>query len=292
MFTFCFFSRVFLLFLSVLGMAAHANSVRLTMPEIDRDELNQLLAGRDPLQVTSFKSTRRDIAILVLQMQALRLGGFDGDIVIATEKSHKRILTMVAQGKSDLAGMQFWRQELEPYSDKLCYSDAVVREGEFYVGIYTTEHNKQALSARSRADIQQLRGVSSRNWENDWSVLQSLQLTRLYNTLNWHSMVKMVDAGRADFTLSPFYASADMSAVVNGYRIVPIPGVKVLLPGSQHWVVNCHGAQGGDIYRALQRGLATLRESGRVVRALTESGFFYQPSKDWQVINAPPQPSL
>lgn len=262
------------------------------MPEIDRAELNQLLAGREPLQVTSFDTTRRDIAILVLQMQALRLGGFEGDIVIDTEKSHKRILTMVAQGKSDLAGMQFWQRELGPYKDKICYSDAVVREGEFYVGIYTAEHNIRALAARSRADIQQLRGVSSRNWENDWSVLESLELKYLYNTLSWHSMVTMVDVGRADFTLSPFYASDDMSATVNGNRIVPIPEVKVLLPGSQHWVVNCNTPEGADIYRALQRGLATLRESGRVVRALTESGFFYQPSKDWQVINSLPLSSL
>lgn len=279
-----------LVFFGLITATAQAQSVRLTMPEIDRDELNQLLAGQEPLQVTSFNSTRRDIAILVLQMQALRLGGFDGDIIIATEKSHKRILTMVAQGKSDLAGMQFWQRELGPYEGNICYSDAIVREGEFYVGIYTAEHNKQALAARTRGDIVQLRGVSSRNWVNDWSVLQSLELKRLYNTLNWHSMVKMVDAGRADFTLSPFYATDDMSAVVNGYRIVPIPGVKVLLPGSQHWVVNCNTPAGIEIYNALQDGLAVLRRTGRVVRALTESGFFYEPSKDWQVINTPLSP--
>lgn len=263
-----------------------AQSVRLTMPEIDRAELSQLLAGREPLQVTVFDATRRDIAILVLQMQALRLGGFEGDIIIDTEKSHKRILTMVSQGKSDLAGMQFWQRELGPYKDKICYSDAVVREGEFYVGIYTAVHNKHALAARSRADIQQLRGVSSRNWENDWSVLQSLELKHLYNTLNWHSMVKMVEVGRADFTLSPFYASDDMSAKVNGNRIVPIPKVKVLLPGSQHWVVNCTNSEGIAIHQTLQRGLAVLRESGRVEKALIESGFFYGRSKDWLVVNS------
>jgi hypothetical protein len=75
-----------------------------------------------------------------------------------------------------------------------------------------------------------------------------------------------------------------MSITVGGITLYPIKGWKILLNGSRHYVVSKKNPHGAAAFEALQKGLATMKQSDEVARALTESGFFNVNVETWKSI--------
>ncbi len=248
----------------------------------------QLFVGaRDPLQINYFggAGARRDVIEIVLLQQALHLGGFEGSVVLRPENSYLRILKLLADGQVALSAALMWREDLKPYSSHLFKTKALVKEGEFIAGLYTRADNQKALQANTLEKIHTLSAASNNHWKADVSTLKSLDIKKIYYATYWVQIVRMVVAGRADVTLAPFQINPDMKVMVDGLELVPIPGIKVALPGSRHWPVSKLHPQGEEIFKALVRGIDELEKKNIIQRAYEECGFFHPGVKNWTLLN-------
>jgi len=250
----------------------------------------QLFVGqRDPLYIDYFggAGARRDVIEIVLLQQALHLGGFKGSVVLRPENSYLRVLKLLTDGQVALSAALMWREDIKPYSDHLFKTKALVKEGEFIAGLYTRTDNQKALQANAPEKIQRLSAASNNHWKADVSTLKSLGIKKIHYATYWVQIVRMVVANRADVTLAPFQINPDMKVMVDGLELVPIPGIKVALPGSRHWPVSKVHPQGEEIFNALVRGIAELENKNIIQRAYEECGFFHPQVKDWILLNPP-----
>lgn len=274
----------------LITLLSHAGNTIVAAVDEDIIADYQLFIGtRDPISVTYYggPGARRDVIELVLLQQALHLGGFTGQVVLRPENSYLRILKLVQDGQVPLAGALMWHQDLEPYSDHLYTTSAVVKEGEFIAGLYTHATNEKALAATNLKQIQQLSAASNDHWKSDVTTLKALGINKIHYATYWVQIVRMVVADRADFTLAPFQSNSDMKVHVDNLELVPIPGIKVSLPGSRHWAISKKHPRGAEIFAALTKGILLLEEKNIIQRAYEECGFFHAAVKDWKLLNPP-----
>lgn len=262
----------------------------LTQQDVYNDYL-RFIDARDPLTVTHFDGpgSRRDVIEVLLVQQALVLGGMRLPVKLVkvdnSSDSYTRYLKEILSGNATMGGNSAWLVDLANIKDKIYISAPLIRPGEFEAGLYTTPDNKTALSARNLADVQMLTAVVAESWKPDVATLNSLKLRNVLETQSWDSMVGMVEKGRADVLLAPFQPTPDMSLSLVGYKLVPIPQVKVGLSGSRHYFVSRLAPNGAAADAALEKGLAILRARGVIERAYRESGFFNSRTQNWTRIN-------
>lgn len=271
------------LFLSLITGPVLAASVVM-----DADILvdyERFLAGRNVQSIDDYggKHSRRDVIEVVLLHQALYLGGYRGTLELVPEDSYRRLLQKVASGQVTVSGVPVWDEDTG--HAELYTTEAIIREGEFVVGLYTSPNNAKALAVTEASDLHALSIVSTPQWRSDWRTIQSMGFNQVYDTFLWPMMVKMVWSKRADVTLAPFQPNETMSAYSEGLHLIPIPNIKVALRGSRHWIVSRADPEGEALFSALVKGVAMLRHEGVITRAYTESGFFDPRVKDWAVIN-------
>lgn len=250
----------------------------------------QLFVGeRDPLLIDYFggPGARRDVIEIVLLQQALALGGFQEKVTLRPENSYLRILKLVADGHVALSGALMWREDIKPYTSHLFKTKALVNEGEFIAGLYTRADNQRALQANTREKISHLSAASNNHWNADVKTLTDVGIRKIHFSTYWVQIVRMVVANRADVTLAPFQVNPDMKVMVDGLELVPIPGIKVALPGSRHWPISKNHPKGKAIFDALVRGIEELEKKNIIQRAYEECGFFHPQVKDWVLLNPP-----
>lgn len=241
---------------------------------------------RDVLGVDDFSGieSRREVLEIVLLQHALRLGGYWGHINLKpARQTYLRRLRLIADGQYDLWANTAWLQEAKRLEDEVYISSALIRRGEYIVGLYTHPSNHRALAARTLEDVQALSAVSSKSWSADWNTLETLRPVKMVNNTNWYSLAKVLASGRADFMLAPFQAGDNQTlyhkqldqelGVTEVVELVPIPKVQIYLDDSRHWLISRKSHDGHKIHRALERGLALLDSSGKRKQALLESGF-------------------
>lgn len=270
------------------GAPAPAHLVTVIVPPDVLEDYRSFLLGRNPLSVTDYSGplSRRDVVEVVLFQQALALGGFATPLSLRAVPSYARSLLELKTGGTVAAVNTLWHRDLVELGDSVLISPALVREGEFEAGLYTSPDDRRALGAESLADVRRLTGVCNRQWAPDWEILSGLQLRKLTNAPSWEIMVRMTAEQRADFLMAPFQPTTDMHLTAYGSTLVPIPGLKVRLPGARHFGVSANHPQGERVYRALVRGLEKMRAQGLITRAYTQCGFFNPRTKDWKVLNA------
>lgn len=287
----CYWQRLTLLMLiTVIPAVGAANQTIVAAVDEDIITDYQLFVGeRDPLLINYFggPGARRDVIELVLLQQALDLGGFKDKVTLRPENSYLRILKLVADGKVALSGALMWREDIKPYASHLFKTKAVVKEGEFIAGLYTRADNQLALQANTLEKISQLSAASNRHWNADVKTLAELGIKNIYFSTYWVQIVRMVVANRADVTLAPFQVNPDMKVMVDNLELVPIPGIKVALPGSRHWPVSKNHPKGEEIFAALVRGIEELERKNIIQRAYEECGFFHPQVTNWTLLNAP-----
>lgn len=256
------------------------------LPDIKND-YQLFLANRAPEEITFFGGphARRDVAELILLQQALALGGFKRQIKFINEENYFRSIRNVAEGKTLSISGTIWLQDLDQIKDQVFVSPAVVRDGEFLVGLYTSPKNQRALGSKTLAELTQLKAVSSRQWKPDLQTLQTLGFHKIMYTPNWINMARMLNVGRVDLALAPFGMSPGLRIQVDDIELVPIPGVKVMIAGSRHWPVSQKHPYGAEFHQALSSGIALLRAQGTIERAYRESGFFHPEVADWTLLN-------
>jgi hypothetical protein len=97
-------------------------------------------------------------------------------------------------------------------------------------------------------------------------------------------MGTMVERGRVDFLVGEFPGAEDLSQYINGFRFIPVPGLKVALPGSRHVAISRQAPHAERIFDAVQIGLKILRERGLIKKGYQTVGFLNPLIDDWEVL--------
>ena len=284
-----------LLLLLLCSAIASAENVKAVIT-VDRDvhqDVLRFLEGRDVHQVEHFNSplARRDVVDFVLIQQAIALGGVTLNARYEPGNYDARNIRSVVSGILLVSFDSFWRSELDKVAEDIYISEPLIRRGEYYAGLYTAPDNHKALLVRSVEQLRKFTVISNSDWSADWLTLKQFNLPYLIDEKSWSSQAKLVSRGWVDFMLAPFLPGNNFRFSGEGYDIVAVPGVKVLLDDSRHVAVSRKHPAGEKVFNALQRGLAIMRQQGRIQRAYEESGFFNANVKDWQTLKAPARPA-
>lgn len=229
---------------------------------------------------------RRDVVELALVQRALYLGGINAVPNLVEQDDYLRILQQLAAGRLLVTGTSIWDFDARGLVEQLWVSSPLIRRGEFVVGFYTRPDHPLVRQPQTIGSLRQYRPITSRNWKMDWSLLEQLGFSNVLYANSWASQARMVLAGRADLVLAPFPVSADLRIPLDKDDfLVPVPGLKVAFPAERALAVSKTHPDGEAAFRALQRGLLEMRQSGEIERAYRESGFFNPYVSDWDLVN-------
>jgi hypothetical protein len=266
-----------------------SGKIRVSLSATDTAKYRHFMADKKLTDKTTYRSPDLDTAQVldtVLIAKAITLGGGNADFEFAKIPNSERERAMVLSGDVTIAGTSQWDWWADENADAVYKSDVVVPNGAFEKGLYTTKLRADSLAIKTQEDLASFSCVSNKSWRVDWNTLSRLKFKSLEAAPNTETMFKMVDGGHADLTVQSFSGTQDMSITVAGITLYPVKGWKILLNGSRHYVVSKKNPHGKSAFEALQKGLAIMKQSDEVVRALTESGFFNVNVKDWKSIHS------
>ncbi|WP_105167391.1 hypothetical protein [Pseudoalteromonas sp. T1lg23B] len=242
-------------------------------------DYQRFLKGRSPLDVDDFSGgyIRRDVVDMVLIQKALLLGGFDKKFTYQTGNVNFRNTKLLEQGKLLLSFDSYWLADARPLEQHVYISEAVIRHGEYYAGIFYAPDNHQVLNLSHWDELKTLSAVSTPRWRTDWSTLQQLPLKNHVIEHEWVAQARMVSMKWVDFMLMPLMPSKNNEYKLEGIHLVAHPKWVVLLDGSRHFVVSKLHPEGERAFAALQQGLKQLRAQGIIKKAYAQAGFI----PDW-----------
>ncbi|WP_197061209.1 hypothetical protein [Colwellia psychrerythraea] len=285
-----FMPRYLLLLLSLI-ITPIAAEQRAKIPITIETDIYQLaqkkIAEHEVLDIKDFSGPNlpRDVVEFILIQQALALGGSKLEFSFTVGNYDARNIKLLQSGLLLINFDSMWLSQISSFSEEVYISDAIIRKGEYWAGLYTALDNKMALETKSLIDLQSLSVVSNKNWYVDWKTLTQLNIKTLIHDEEWLSMAKLVSMQWVDVMLAPFTESYPFSYQGDGYRIIAINGIKVALNDSRHFVISKKHPRGKETYIALQKGLRLLRQRGAISKAFLQSGFFNDRVKEWHVIN-------
>lgn len=252
----------------------------------------RFIGRRDPLTLTRFDGpgSNRDVVEVVLLQQALHRGGEKRPLHFIITDSESRNIKILASGEGDVSGASSWKTSADSNPAHIATSLPLIREGRFMAGLYFPA-DSPALEkiAAQPALVAHYTAVCVEAWTPDVITLTALGSPVLY-TESWESMLGMVKKKRADYVLAPFQPTADLRLNAGGMQLKPVPGVKVSLSGSRHFLISRSIQHAADLQDALDRGLRQLEQEGVVERAYRESGFDNDSVRNWKLLN-PPRPA-
>ena len=222
---------------------------------------------------------------MVLIRRALTLGGLEPNFVFVDVPNSERERKAVLSGEVVMAGTSQWESFCDENTAVLYKSSVVIPNGSFEKGLYTTKEKTEKFSVQSVKDLAAITACSSSTWKIDWATLSALGFKSLTSSPNIPTMFRIVQAGRVDVTVQSFSGNPDLSVSSEGITLYPIPGVKILLKGSRHYVVSKSNPNGKGVFEALQKGLSTMTQNNEIQRALLESGFFNKSVTNWKTLS-------
>jgi hypothetical protein len=271
-----------------LGLASAAGAKTLLVPDDVLEDFQRFLGGRDPLRLRDFGGahSRRDVVEVALLLQAVAepRPDWDQQFSLQAMPTDARLKLELRAGRALCSSTTYWSVDLLDPREPLLVSAPMVLDGEFEAGLYTLPSNTKALAARDLDAVRGLSLLSSRNWRVDWTTLEQLGVRRLLHVGNWRQMPRMLAHGRADALLAPFQLGDDMALQAEGLRLVPIPGIKIALRGTRHYLISRLHPHGAAFRERLDAGIAQLRRQGLLQQAYQQSGFFNRQVRNWQTL--------
>lgn len=226
----------------------------------------------------------RDVVEFILVQKAIKLGGLELEYDFVLGDYDARNIRLIQHGLLLISFDSIWLNEAAQYHKDIFISDPVIRNGEFYAGIYVAPQRIDDLKPKLARGITELSFVTSEAWHTDVKTLTALGPKNLVIEADWLVMAKMVSNGWVDAMLAPFKSSLPFEYLGKNYHIQAINGFKVALQDSRHFVVSKKHPLGKQTFEALQKGLKQLRQSGYIERAYRECGFLNPHVDTWQEI--------
>ena len=266
---------------------ALAINVKVATTEIIEENYYKLLEGKKCQELDKFDSSYaldRKVIELIFICQAFHLVQGDYQLQFVKSGNYQRSLVNAANGTVHMTSETLWQRDID--KSAFYISDEIIRSGEFEQGFYVHPDNEKILQIKSPLALKEFKAVGQKNWVLDWDILTSLELKFLYSTSRLNNKYNMVGHGRVDFMLWTFSKEPDMSQTVDGIRLIPIPGIKVGMNDSRHFVISKKAEGSKQVYAALQEGIKLLRAQGTITKGFKESGFFHPKATDWIVYPA------
>ncbi|WP_419780899.1 hypothetical protein [Maridesulfovibrio sp.] len=230
----------------------------------------------------------RTTADVIILLKALYLGGIDSPIEFIEVPNARRSAQETARGRSVLCSQQLNKEasSVAGYENSFWVTDPIARFGEFQKGFYCLPKNTDLLAATSAAEINKLgKGIIGQHWGNDFRILRDMGITNMISAPTFNSMVKMIEARRADWIPLEISTSKDFSMNLQGVHLVPIMGIKFSLLESRHFLVSRKHPRGKEVYKVLQKGIKELRKQGFVRKIMTKAGIFNPRTDSWKILN-------
>lgn len=267
------------------GWAQLVIQTPLTLGE--KQKLDGFIRGREVRGINSYGPELDSIGPIehFIFRKAVLLGGLNAvfeDIIVPNSA---RARQEVHSGRVVSSGSAQWHQYYVANPADVYESNAVIPPRTYEKGLYTTREKTRALKIACADDLRSLTAASSSSWVVDWATLERLPLREVFSVPTRVLQFRMVEGGRADFTLQDFAASSDLGVDEQGIRLYPVPGVKIALDGSRHFLVSKLNPNGKAVFEALQKGLKIMQQNGDINRILHETGFVNAKVKDWLVLN-------
>jgi hypothetical protein len=217
----------------------------------------------------------------VIVCRAIRMGGLDATYRIYSFPNSARTRVELLKGTTAIMVDLPWGNFAE--QEGLYRSDAVLRIGDFVKGVYTRPDHTELLKVRTLEELRKFKGVSSKTWVYDWAALERMKI-ETFTVSTYSLMGRMVEKGRVDFLVGEFPGTENLSQYINGFRFIPVPGIKIALPGSRHVAVSKRAPHAERIFDALQIGLKIMREKGLIKKGYRTVGFLNPLIEDWKVL--------
>jgi len=257
--------------------------------ESDIYKYAQQVLGEESIEsIDNFKhpSCLRDVVEFILVQKAIKLGGLNLEYDFVLGDYDARNIRLIQHGLLLISFDSIWLNEASQYEKDVFISDPVIRKNEFYAGIYVAPSKISTLKPKLANGITELSFVTSEAWHTDVKTLTALKPKSLVIEADWLVMAKMVSSGWVDAMLAPFKPTMPFEYTGKNYKIRAIDNFKVALQDSRHFVISKKHPLGKKTFKAIQKGLKQLRQSGDIERAYKECGFLNPIVEDWQEIKA------
>ncbi len=266
-----------------ISIAAPQKAISLykALPESARK--TPLSPGNIPKEINT-----RCVAGIVIIKNALKLGGLDAEIKFLQVPNARRESDEVAKSNAVIGSHLLNARTLDipGYKARMFLTTAVAQTGEFQKGIYCLPDNNKILSVTNLKELKKAgKALIGLHWDNDYRVLTDMGITGIERGPTVESMFKMLKAGRADWIPLGFQNPPDMSINHKGVRLVPVPGIKIAMVESRHFVLSRRHPQGQMVYDAMEKGMKVMREQGLMKQILSQTGVTCPAVKDWKIIN-------
>lgn len=196
--------------------------------------------------------------------------------------TYARAMQMVKHGEVDMLAQTAWGSDAK--NPSLYMTVPVIQKGEFEKGIYTRPDHPIMQLDPAHIDLSNLIGLTSSTWKWDVIVLKSLTEKITYTTYI-RPRFRMIEIGRADFTMLEFSSKQDLAYVQDGITMKPILGVKVVMPESRHFVLSTIPRGSEKLLRFLDSGLSKLRAQGKIRELYQASGMLNPQVANWRILN-------
>ncbi|MCJ8299536.1 MAG: hypothetical protein MJK13_11465 [Pseudomonadales bacterium] len=246
---------------------------------IDQTNLRWPLNRCPALFSAETKGISREHMELVIICNAFKRANLTDNIQFVPSGNAQRQKIELAKGNADLLAHSIFKQSLseaiQPTASSFLLTDPVIKQGQFFVGIYTSANQLEDVSkALSDNKLNTLIGTTLTSWKIAAKTLQEMPIESLRLLSKEDLIVPNLQRKRANFTLY----SLDKKRVlkrVNGYIVA--------LSDERVFIVNKHKP---ELYEALQNYIVYLREQGDLLtEAYVHSDFISDKYKDWTLIN-------
>lgn len=269
------------------GAANAADPIDIRFP-VRESELDAVLSCQndsnpDCRSCLANQGSNISLALYSILQKSLTVGGLAANVQVVRSPNSERSRMLVSNGLADIKSDWDFNIDGNP---SVLKSAPFLRRGKVEKGIYVSRDTFARSSDTPITNVHQMRAVSIRNWRLDWEVLEKLAPRSLTSAATIEQIYALINAGRADFTLLEFSANGpDMVRNYRDIRLFPMPGVKVILPASQHFMISRDIPDVQKVIAALNTGIEKLHTNGFIYQCLVNSGVINEQVKDWTVLN-------
>lgn len=261
-----------------LRIALNANIIAEHPGLLEGDACKQLQLLRNRLQ--------RPPVDLLLICRTIELSDTKPTVKIISSPSYARSIRMVKKGVAHTMAESVWFSDID--SDYMYHTGPVLEIGDFEKGIYVGADHPLLKKWQGVSQLRNFKGITLRRWGHDWDIL-NLLTSKVVPTSHYESLMKMIDAGRGDFTLHEFSQTKELDIVAHGVWMKPLPGIKIVMPESRVIPISAseRAENASIIANIIKEGVQQLNATGEVHTLYSAVGFNNPTVKNWKIINIP-----
>jgi hypothetical protein len=259
-----------------IGLAAayKENTLKLSSKKIPGYSQTMFISDCPSLDSPVLKDIQRSTIELMFVCHALKNAKIGTKFVLVPSPNVKRTLLRLENHEIDIEGTSKFKKAL--VDRKLLTSDALLRQGEFVLGLFTTPNRKEVLSLQTMEELRKHIGVTVEHWKMGRAVMEQINLKKVRFVGKFPHIARAILTKRGDFTFNklktPSVGSGDS-------KILRIDGFKASLPDERVLAISLKRR---DIFQAVQNFIKQSRKPvDQIRKAYIHSGFIALDYENW-----------